>query len=192
MLLMAIAHHAEDMTGMARLTYEDFERVTGKSREKIARGLDVLNEHNLVEVNTDGRSTYRLADYDITGGWGKLPCRKLYSIGCIEAFNYFHLRSKVELDALKFYYLFAAFRDNNNNHAFISFDKIVDYTGTPRNRIKQATSFLVSSGLIYIERFPSEESDHGIKYAYRLAHLDSYNHMGTKGRRQIAVENVSL
>ena len=120
--------------------------------------------------------------YDKRRGWGKLPAKTLYSNGRLQVFDHFHLRKPVELDALKLYFLFVERRDNNSNLARVSFDKIIDYTQIPRNRIKLGTSLLVSSGLIHVERMPSKESEHGVMNAYRLAHLDPYRHMGTQGR----------
>src|ERR1700686_4548251 len=106
------------------------------SRAKLSNGLDVLEAQQTIIREPEGRSTLGLANYDRTGGWGKLPARRLYSMGRIAAFTDFHLRSPAELVALKLYFLFVARRGNDTNMANISFDKIEEYTGLERHRIK--------------------------------------------------------
>ena len=182
MALMAIAHHAEDETGIARLTYDAICFITGLSRAKLSKGLDVLRDLSVIDRAPSGRSTFALKDYDRTSGWGKLPAKKLYSFDQISAFKDFHLRSSAELIALKLYFLFVARRGNDTNMANISFTKIEEYTGLERHRIKTGLTVLGVTGLVHVERAPSSVNEYGIANAYRLVGLDSYNHMGTRGR----------
>lgn len=49
-------------------------------------------------------------------------------------------------------------------------------------RIKRALSLLATVGLVYLERILSTLNERGTTNAYRLAYLDSYNYMGTRGR----------
>jgi hypothetical protein len=65
----------------------------------------------------------------------------------------------------------------------MSYEKIEDYAGVPRNRIKSALSFLAVNNLVHVEHVPSSTSDYGISNAYRLAHLETNRHMGNRGRR---------
>jgi hypothetical protein len=51
-----------------------------------------------------------------------------------------------------------------------------------KGRIKTGISFLASLSLVYVEQVPSKTNSFGVSSAYRLVGLDSYNHMGTKGR----------
>ena len=182
MALTVIAHHADDESGLSVLTYDQLCTMTGLSRAKIADGLDVLEKIGVIERAPKGRSTYKLAGYDPKAGWCKLPARRLYIAGRVVAFDDFKLRSATELHALKLYMLFAARRGADTNLANISYDKIHDYSGIDRNRIKAALSFLIASGLIHIEHVPSEANDRGIANAYRLAFLEPRVHMGTRGR----------
>lgn len=182
MNLIAIAHLADGQTGIARATYDDLTRMTGCSREKVARALDILHDRELVDFSL-GRSQCRLENYDPeAGGWAKLPCKRLYCDDTIAPFPEFYLRKRAELDALKLYLLFIAFRDNWTNQAMIGFDKISEYTGIHRQHIKTGTSLLVSHGLIHIEHMASEERLEGVKNCYRLVGIDPYNHQGTRGR----------
>ncbi|MGA2792520.1 MAG: hypothetical protein ABSE69_03150 [Roseiarcus sp.] len=190
MALLVIAHHGQELAVdddkaelIATVTYDQLGSATGKSREKIAGGLDVLAAHKVITRAPRGRSTFRLEDYDHKRGWCKLPAKKLYSGESIEAFDAFNLRVIAELDAMKLYFLFAARRDNESNLANISYDTISAYSGVERGRLKKAISVLAAHGLVYVEHKKSSLNDYGVANAYRLAHLDSYAHMGTRGRR---------
>lgn len=182
MALTAIAHHANEETGLARLTYTDIVAITGLSRAKLAGGLDVLEGLNVVKRGASGRSTLQLANYDPKGGWAKLPAKGLYAGGRMRAFDDFHLRSPVELYALKLYFLFVARRGNDTNMANISYTKIAQYTDVLRNRIRAGVSLLVNANLVHVEHLPSDASEHGVAAAYRLTYLETRLHMGTRGR----------
>jgi hypothetical protein len=183
MALTVIAHHADDETGVARVTYDQFCDATGLSRAKVSSGLDVLTKLEVIEREPeDARSTFKLANYNLSGGWAKLPLKSMYAFGTIAAFKEFRLRRVAELDALKLFFLLIAMRNNKANLALIGYDRIELYTGILRTRIKTAISFLASLSLIYVEHVPSQESPHGIANAYRIVGLSPYNHMGTRGR----------
>ncbi len=111
-----------------------------------------------------------------------MPAKGLYSGDRIAAFDPFKLRAVAELDAMKLYLLFASRRNNESNFADISYDKITEFSGVERSRLKTAISVLAAHGLVYVEHRPSAINDHGVASAYRLAHLDPYVHMGTRGR----------
>lgn len=181
MALIALAHHAEDQAGLVRLTYDELCVLTGLSRAKLSKGLGILQTRGIVDRDL-GRSIFRLQNFNPAGGWAKLPCKALYSAGRIAAFDEFKLRNVAELNALKLYLLFAARRGRDTNMANISFDKITEYTGVERPRIKAAQSVLAIHNMAHVERVPSTTNAIGVSNAYRLTGLDSYNHMGTKGR----------
>lgn len=181
MTLIAIAHHADDRHGVAKLTYDDFNTLISLSRAKISSGLGLLEERGIIE-DLGRRSTYRIAAYNPAGGWAKLPAKALYSGDRIAAFDEFKLRNIAELNALKLYLLFAARRGRDTNMANISFDKIQEYSGVERARIKAALTVLAITNMAHVERVPSETNVIGVANAYRLVGIDPYNHMGTKGR----------
>src|SRR6266849_4559871 len=100
MVLSPIAHHADD-AGLAKCTYDELCLATGLSRSKVANGLSVLEEREVIERKPSGRSTFQLANYNEAGGWSKLPARRTYGAsGGIIAFQDFTLRTRTELDAL--------------------------------------------------------------------------------------------
>ena len=181
MVLAPLAHDAND-DGVSRCTYDRLTLATGLSRSKVSTGLSVLAELGVVNRGPVGRSSFPLANYSVAGGWSKLPARGMYSAGRIAAFDHFHLRAMCELHALKLYYLFARRRSNDTNMAHLTYEKIEDYAGIERHRIRKAISFLVSVGLIHVEHVPSRLYPNGFANAYRLTFLDSYNHLGTRGR----------
>lgn len=182
MTLTAIAHHAKEENGVARITYPEFCYITGLSRATVSKGLSVLKRINVVSPETEARSTYKLVNYDPNGGWAKLPARTMYSGARIAAFDDFRLRRAVELNALKLFFLFVARRSEKTNTANISYDKIEVYTGIERGKIKPAISFLASLSLIYVEHVPNEKNLWGFSTAYRIVGIDPYKHMGTSGR----------
>lgn len=181
MILLAVAHHADAKTGIARLTYDDLATCTNLSRAKLSGGLKVLEEKEIIVKEPLGRSTYELVDYG-QAPWGKLPARGLYHQGRVVIFSNFHLRMSVELDALKLYLLIVERRDNNSNLANISYEKIHDLSGIQKYHIKSAISLLAANGILHVEHVKSSISGFGISNAYRLPHIDPYTHMGTIGR----------
>ena len=183
MVLMVLAHHADQQTGVVRLTYDSLTTATGLSRTKVSHGLGALVERGIVARAESARGIYQLVNYDPAKSWGKLPARPLYRQDRILAFRDFHLRRVVELDALKAYFSFVARRNNKTNFAHMSYYKIEEYSGIPRNRIKSAISLLVAHSLLYVEHVSSDVKEYAVANVYRLAHLDAYRHMGTHGRR---------
>jgi hypothetical protein len=183
MALTAIAHAADQESGVARLTYDDICASTGLSRAKLSKGLDVLKQAKVIERGPEAaRSTYQLVNYTPAQHWAKLPGKSMYSVGRIAAYADFQLRRAAELDALKLFFLFVARRGRDTNLANIGYDKIEEYAAIKRVRIKTAISFLASLSLIYVEHVPSRTNSQGVSNAYRIVGLDSYNHMGTRGR----------
>jgi len=182
MVLAVIAHVANEQTGVASVTYDHLCGSTGLSRAKVSAGLSILEDLAVIIRSPEGRSSYQLTRFGLNEGWCKLPAKRLYSGGRITAFHDFTLREAAELNALKLYYLFATRRGEDTNMANISYDRIEDYVGLDRRRIKTAISVLAAQGLVHVEHVPSLRGDYGISNAYRLAFIQTRNHLGTRGR----------
>ena len=191
MVLTVIAHNADEEHGVAQVTYDRFQAATHLSRPKISDGLKTLVDRSLIE-RVNAQSTYRIVDFDPSRGWGKFPARGLYRQDAIPAFKEFHLRHATELDALKLYYSAVARRDNDTNLARMNYETIENYAGIPRNRIKSALSLLAVNNLLHVEHVPSWANEHGVSNAYRLAHLETNQHMGNRGRRLLHEEGISV
>lgn len=187
MCLLPLAHYADEDSGVIEMTYDSLETTTGLSRAKISGGLDVLQQHNVIRRKAFGRrSAFKLVDFGASG-WGKVPAKRLYSPTThrIIFMNDFHLRKAVELNAMKLLLLFIARRDNATNLAQISYDKIEDYIGIDREKIRSGLSFLAALGMVHIEHIPSDISKFGISNAYRIPYLMPYVHMGTSARAEL-------
>jgi hypothetical protein len=182
MALTVIAHNANREGGVARLTYDALCSATGLCRAKLSKGLDVLEDNKVIEREPEGRSTYRLSNFNPKGPWAMMPANSMYSGGRIISFDDFQLRSATELNALKLYFLFIARRGSDTNMANISYDKIEEYAAVERSKIKAAISRLALIPLIYVEQLPSRRNELGFANAYRIVGLNPYKHMGTQGR----------
>lgn len=180
--LAPILHHADRESGIARLTYDNFELITSLSRTKIAAGLELLTGRQLIERDPEGRSTYKLSGFNPSIGWAKFPALRLYRGRHISFFYELNLRKRTELDAMKLWYFIAARRDNDANLAKATYDQIEELTGIARDRIKAGLSLLAANSLVHIEHIPSRHSEYGIANAYRLPQIDASRHMGTVGR----------
>lgn len=190
MVLAALSHHA-DNTGTASFTYDQACMATGLSRSKVSAALKVLIKRTLIERGPT-RSIFRLSGYDAQLGWAKFPAARLYRDGAIVPFQRIHLRRRVELDALKLYYLFASRRDRKTGAALIAYPTIEDYSGVPRNNIRAALSWLAAEVMVHIDHVPSQLGEGHIVNAYRLVHLDSRQHMGTSWREALLDSSVSI
>ncbi|MDX0439140.1 hypothetical protein GOD34_29015 [Sinorhizobium medicae] len=182
--LIAIAHRTDE-EGIARMTYDQIEFVTGMSRATVAAGLDILEKQDLLIREPEGQSTYKLANFKLHEGWAKLPAKGLYDRGALGFAQNFGKRSKGELFALKLYLLFVSRRDRKLNLAMLNYTSITEYTGLQRHQIRQGLSVLTLNGLVHVERLASWESNIGKANAYRLTHIDSYRHRGTMDIDQI-------
>lgn len=177
LVLIAIAHRIDD-SGISKITYDNIQAATLMSRAKVAAGINVLAEMKIIQ-KCAAQSEYSFCNFDILTGWAKLPAKGLYRDGSMYGFSDFNLRKPAELNALKLYLLFASRRDRKLNLALISYDKIVGYTGIPREMIKTGISLLTVGGLVHVDRVQSWESRVGKANAYRLAHLEYTRHRGT-------------
>lgn len=194
MLYAAIAHHVNEepayglpQIGLAQLTYSRLMEITNISRAFVASGIGVLRELELIEVIEQGRhNVYRLAGFGETP-WGKFPAKELYDskLEHIRAFRHIGLRSKVELHALKLWYLITERRDRTQNRAFLNYDQIVEWAGIPREDVRRAISFLTAHELIDVERGRSLKRPDQISQWYCLRHIDSRIHSGTRGKAEL-------
>lgn len=173
-----IVHHADSQTGVAAISYDALCLATGASRAKVAAGLNWLCKFKLITKAINGRGTYGLNDYDPQSGWAMLPAKPLYNGGVVQPFQSFKLRSRSEMDALKLYLLFAAYRSRESNMAHLTYEQIETLSGLRREHIRPALSILASQALVHIERIP-RVGGVGAANAYRLVNLKTRMHMGT-------------
>jgi len=189
MLYIIFVHHRNDnettnaqQLGQCSLTYTYLSDISGVSRAKIAGGIKILIQLDLItEVGIGRNNIYEVKNHDVFSGWAKLPARGLYGKNQkrISAFQNFHLRVKNELNALKIYLLVVAFRSNDLNNTKISYDKISTYTGIHRNEIKSAISLLINLNMLQVDSVDSDINKYSTANVYRLCYLEPYKHRGT-------------
>ncbi len=188
MVFTALVQQADEATGKVHLPYDQLQLATTLSRSMVSKALAILEKMKLIVRSQDQRSSYVLADYNAPeiGGGAKLPAKRMYSpSGSISFFQAFRLRNRVELDALKLYFLFVGRRGTDTNAANISYEKIVLYSGVEKNAIRTAISFLIEHLMIQTEQQPSSSNEHAIANAYRISGIEPRRHAGTTGRRSL-------
>lgn len=160
------------------ITYDDLGRSLSISRSKISKGISLLVQQGWV-IRGNGRSLYHFTASNTP--WGKVAVRTLYDQhGAISAFDGWRLRSPLELDAMKLYFLLIAFRDVRKNYTSMRYHVMSEYTGVQAGKIKGALNFLVVSNLIYVERETRDPFDRtNPANLYRLRGVDPYRHDGT-------------
>lgn len=184
MLYIALIHHTDDQheeyeSTTVRVSYSGLENTTGLSRPKVSNGLSLLISRGLIFRDSSKGTTneYRITNYDKNGGWRKLPVRGLYKGDIqIDAFKDFTLRSKVELNALKLYFLLIALRNNATGYTKVSYEKIHERIGIRKDDIKPAISRLINVGLINLDKKADPgEYQHNV---YWVRYIDRGRHSG--------------
>lgn len=98
--------------------------------------------------------------------------------GYLSSFSGWTLRNKLELDAIKIYFVLVTFRDAKQNEVRIGYPRLNEYSGVGIGNIKGALNLLVASHLIYIER--EYDRDERTVNVYRIRGVDPYMHAGTQ------------
>ncbi|PAY03171.1 hypothetical protein CKO50_01195 [Pseudoalteromonas sp. HM-SA03] len=195
MIYIVMVHHANDEpttkhpeVGTCELTYTRLSDITGLSRAKIAGGLRVLLNLEIIEDISVGRNNiFKITNFENRSGWAKLPAKGLYSkdLSRIEAFHSFHLRRKNELNAMKVYLVILALRSDAKNYAIVSYDKLSMYTGIHRNELKSAISLLINLNLLQVDSGVSDMNEYATVNMYRPCYLEPHKHRGTIGRKML-------
>ncbi len=178
MLLAVVVHQVDADTGLVRLTYDRLQQITGLSRSKVSRGLAILVSRGIIERTNARMSEIRLLNADAPR-WAKFPTRGLYKAsGQVGFFQHLTLRRKVELDALKLWFLLCARRNGQTGLVNLSYVSIESYAGLDKPAIRDALSLLIHFGLVVVEKVENE-LDGTVSSAYRVRYIDPYRHAGT-------------
>lgn len=173
--------------GTISMTYDELIEITDLSRSMISHGISLLTELGILSISKEGRgrkNRYALADYGSDDKWAKLPKAKLSLKGVRQTLHQFSPRRRSDLDALKLYLLFAAFRNIKTDETMIGYDKITSYTGINPARIRRGISQLIEHELIVVSRDPIDEESVVKPNRYRLLGLkrgepqSSYSDLG--------------
>lgn len=186
---VVLAQRLRDPDGMVRVSYDALSENTNLARASVAAGLRLLEEEGLIlsGAYAGGKGRYRFLGYDPKRGWAKLPAQKLYDGAQFRPFKAWHMRSQVELHALRLYLLIAARRDTDFNEAFLTYNKIHEMTGMKDAQITAGLSQLNTSSMIYVVNHDRE--GHGMARGYRIVGVEPYRHRGTTGR-ELTAANV--
>ena len=181
MLYVCIAQHITKIREEISISYSQLSGLTNLSRAKISSGISILKNKKIISVSCEKKTNlYGLLWREKEEGWAKLPVKSMYNTDCslIEPFKNFHLRKKVELDALKLYLILVAFRDEKSNSTVMKYETISNYTGIAMNDIKSASSFLVSLNLINVDKSNIEDEMKRWKNVYRINGINRHRHAG--------------
>jgi len=179
-VLLVMFHCMDNETGIVTLTYEELLTKTNLSRAMIASAIDILCNLNIIQKNFGKRSIYKIIDFNPKEKWAKLPARKMYFNDGVKGFSSFTKRNKIELDAIKLYFLFIFGRDRDENICWISYNKIQERIEVKKENIKQAISILCINHLIVVDHQRTEKNF--IKQGYRIIGISDYAHSGTLRR----------
>lgn len=184
-----LAQRLRDADGVVRASYEALTENANLSRASVSAGLRLLEGENLLHAGTTagGKGRYRFVGYDPKGGWAKLPAQKLYDGSQFRPFKTWHMRSQVELHAMRLYLLIAARRDTKSNEAFLTYEKIQEMTGMRDNQITSGLSLLSASSMVYVTNHDRE--GHGMARGYRIVGVEPFKHRGTT-TRELTVEEM--
>jgi DNA-binding transcriptional ArsR family regulator len=179
-LLVAITLPAENNAsgktgpnqGSVSLSYDQLMSLTDLSRAMVSAALKLLQSAGLVWVKREGRgrkNRYFLKAYGDTDPWAKIPTRAFYRDSNRDRIAVLHelsCRRESDMNALKLYLLFCAFRDRRKTYAMIGYQKISQYTGISEAKIRRAISVLIEHGLIRVDRdrAPDEKQNHPNRY----------------------------
>jgi hypothetical protein len=157
--------------GFAKLSYSDFEEVCGISRQSVCDGIALLNQSAILTINPIGNSQgYILADYD-EPGWAKIPSGYLLqkaNFSTQTRFAGISIRGALHLEAIKLYLALLTFRHNEAQQTHLSYNKIEEYTGIPRGRIRRSIDVLVNHEWISVASHVYEASDRKPSNVYIL------------------------
>lgn len=168
--------------GEAEATYNELEKATGISRNKVWEGIDVLKKMNLIEISSTKtrNNIYRIVGYKEIP-WCKIPLRKFVkNKAIVDVFCDFSLRKKTSLHAMKIYFLILYFRSNQTNYASISYDKISQYLGITKSDIRPALSLLQHAKFTLLDRINSPNNLSRYRHnIYWVSGIDSRKNFST-------------
>lgn len=187
-----LAQRLRDDNGVVRASYEALTENANLSRPSVSAGLRLLEQRGLIHTGeaAGGKGRYKFPGYNPNKGWAKLPAQKLYDGAQFRPFKTWHMRSKVELHAMRLYLLIAARRNNEFNEAFLTYEKIHEITGMKDEQITSGFSLLSASSMIYVTNHNRE--GHGVARGYRIVGIDPFRHRGTTTRELTAQEVAKI
>lgn len=146
--LLAITLMSDYSTQKARVSYSGLMDLTGLSRPMIPGAINKLESEGMIEVHRKAYiNVYQLLATTKDYYWAKVPYDKVRrTLGEIPN------KGEVPLAALKIYIQLLANRWNNTREVEISYDKLRDYIGIQKHRIRPGLDILFSHTLLHVKK----------------------------------------
>jgi len=155
-VLRANYHPNEEFerAGSAKISYSQFEVMTGASRAVVSQGIAKLEKMKLVEIDKSlNTNVYTLAGYDTHGvSWAKMPKRYMLRAADTTILTKLPTRQRMTLHSLKLYLALLSFQDKGRASTLLSYQSIKKYTGINRRFIAATISNLVAHDLIHVRK----------------------------------------
>lgn len=164
------------LAASVEVSYDNLQALTELSRTKVAVGLRVLEQFGIVQTTKNGRSNrYAVAGISESGKWSQLP--QTYLLTATEGlrgFSRFQLRHRNELNALKLYFLFVAYRNAKGNFTALGYEKISELSGVMRGDISGAVSLLINHDLIRVSQSDGDGAAGRPYNQYKIRGLNAF------------------
>jgi predicted transcriptional regulator len=146
--LLAITLMSEYSTQQARVSYGGLMDLTGLSRPMIPRAIKKLEAEGMIEICRKGYvNSYQLLSSKNDDRWAKVPYDKVR-----KALGGIPNKGDAALSALKIYIQLITMRWNSTRDVEISYDKLRDYIGIQKHRIRPGLDILFSHTLVHIKQ----------------------------------------
>ncbi|MBD8572615.1 replication protein [Pseudomonas syringae] len=156
--VLALSSSIDFWTRKAKLSLSEIEKLTGLSRPMVIKGLARLVEANMVLVDKMSHvHEYELTEKKGDAYWAKIPFDRIRK-HLPEISN----RGEVYLVALKIYLVLTSIRPNESPSVAIGYEKIRDYVGCQRSKIRPALDVLYSHTLIRITHSDESKERHNV------------------------------
>lgn len=144
-------------TGISNLTYSEIEDIAGLSRPMVSKGLQILQEMDLIQIHKNGRrNSYQFKlDFLNFNAWAKTPTYILRN-------NLSDIPSKgiISLVALKIYLLLLSIRKKEVMEVSASYEYLTKNCSIQRKHIKKALVLLALCGFIDIAKTTATKSEY--------------------------------
>ncbi len=124
----------------------DLEKITGLSRPMVLKGVDKLQELNIIEIDkSQYKNKYTLLVANEDPGWAKVPVNKVR-----KELQSISNRGIAPFAALKIYITLLALRYRDNDTVTVSHSTLRDYTKVQPTQIKAGLDVLFSNRLLHV------------------------------------------
>ena len=150
--LLAITLMSEFSTQRAQISYTGLMDLTGLSRPMIPGAIGKLESEGMIKVCRRGYiNTYQLLARPDDKEWAKVPHDRAR-----RALSEIPNKGEAPLAALKIYIQLLANRWNDKREVEISYDKLRDYIGVQKLRIRPGLDILFSHTLLHVKQVEGE------------------------------------